>query len=395
MDGNVAIIMERADIALGGAERSVLELATSLSARGLKVDVFAATGRLNTRSIHVVCPDSPRKRVSLRTFAKALRPRLAEKRYDIVHSVLPLDFADIYHPRGGTYAESVLRSAASYRNALMRSYKRLTAFANRRRTNLLGAERRLCRNADGPVIVALSKYVAAQLKQHYATAAERIVVIPNGVRTDKRINTHEADSLRTQILTHLNLKEADNPVLLLFVANNFRLKGLGPLIEAMSIAVRSPGERPGYLVAIGAGRTRRYRRLAARLGIKNRILFLGPVPHIQNALSVTDVAALPTYYDPSSRYVLEAIAAGKPVITTSFNGAADLFTHTRHGMVVDSPDNIPELARAIVHFSSTDNIRSASEAIVEDNLKQRVSVARVADRLVSLYESILQKKGRR
>jgi glycosyltransferase involved in cell wall biosynthesis len=122
-----------------------------------------------------------------------------------------------------------------------------------------------------------------------------------------------------------------------------------------------------------------------------RLIFLGPVRQIQNLLSAADVAVLPTFYDPSSRFILEAIAAEKPVITTRFNGATDLFIDNRHGKVMDSPEDISRLAEALTYYTNTDNIQKSSRAIVADNLKEEVSINRVAKQLTSLYETILEK----
>ncbi len=144
----------------------------------------------------------------------------------------------------------------------------------------------------------------------------------------------------------------------------------------------------------GNGRANKYRRLAKKLGVHRRIVFLGAVRHIQDVLSIIDVAVLPTFYDPSSRFILEAIAAGKPVITTAFNGAIDLFVNGRHGKVIDRPENIPALAQAVSFFADTDNIRKASQAIIADNLEGKVSVSRVAKQLIPVYESILEKRGK-
>ena len=130
------------------------------------------------------------------------------------------------------------------------------------------------------------------------------------------------------------------------------------------------------------------------MGVEDRILFLGPVQDIGSILPAIDVGVLPTFYDPSSRFILEALAAGKPVITTQFNGATDHFTDGRHGKVIDSPDNIAALADAIRHYTSTANIERASQAIAEDNLRANISVRRVARDLLGLYESILTRKER-
>jgi len=393
MNKKIAIIIERANITLGGAERSVFELTTALSALGLEVHILAAKGQADAGNIHILCRDKAGKRTDYFTFAKALRKHLSENHYSLIHSILPFEFADVYQPRGGTYAESILRNAASYQNKLLETYKKLTAFTNFRRTILLMAERKLSEGSNGPVIAALSDYVAEQFKEHYGTSKERIVVIPNGVKTDKQINAGQAERLRSQILSKLSLKEADKPVLFLFVANNFRLKGLEVLIKAMAAAARCDTERKGYLIVAGNGRTHKYRHIAKRLNISERVVFLGHIGHIQNALSLTDVAILPTFYDPSSRYILEALAAGKPVITTRFNGATDLFENNRHGKVIDSPGDISALAEAIVYFTDTNNIEKASASIVEDNLKERISINRAAKQLISVYESVLQRKG--
>lgn len=392
MKKKIALIIERTDIALGGAERSVFEMSAALSLLGLKVDILAAKGKTNAKNIHILCQHIPGKRTRYSTFSRALKKYLSENPYDVIHSALPFDFADVYQPRGGSFAESILRNAASYRNILIKSYKKITAFANLRRTILLQAEKKLCKNTNGPVIIALSKYVAEQFKKHYGADDDRMVVIPNGIKINKRIDAGQADILRRQILTQLGLKEADEPVLFLFVANNFRLKGLVCLIKAMHLVSQNNTKRQAYLVVAGNDRSYKYRHLAKKLNVHKRIIFLGPIRHIQNALSIIDAAVLPTFYDPSSRYILEAIAAEKPVITTEFNGAADLFVNDRHGKVIDSAENIPALAQAISYFTNTNNIQKASQAIVEDNLKEKISIRRVAEQLLLVYESILTKR---
>ena len=393
MKTKVAIIIERANTALGGAERSVFELTAAMSGLGFEVHLLAAKGQTEAKNIHILCQDIPGRRTGYFTFEEALKKHLSEHKYRLIHSVLPFDFADVYQPRGGTYAESILRNAASYQSKVLEYYKKLTAFTNFRRSILLRAERKLASGPGGPVIAALSEYVAEQFKQHYGTNAQRIVVIPNGVKTDKHINTKQTDRLRTQILGKLGLKEADNPVLFLFAANNFRLKGLGVLIKAMGAADRYDTERKSYLIVAGKGHSHKYRQIARGLRIHKKIIFLGQVRHIENALSVTDVAILPTFYDPSSRYILEALAMGNPVITTRFNGATDLFVNNQHGKVIDKPEDLSALTEAIVYFTDTNNIEKASQDITEDKIVEEISIRRAAKQLADVYELILQRKG--
>jgi len=309
--------------------------------------------------------------------------------------LIPLTFADVYQPPGGSFAETIIRNAASYNNRFKIFYKKATAFTNRRRNEAMSAEKNLCKNPEGPIVAALSEYVKEQFKRHYNLEEERIVVIPNGVGTDRQIDPARTKELKSEVFQNLRAEQETNPVLFLFGANNFRLKGLGVLIKALALVSKSDLSNTPYLLIAGSGNPKKYKNLAKRLRIANRLIFLGFQSNIQNALAISDVAILPTFYDPSSRYILEALAAGKPVITTRFNGATDLFVNDRHGKVIDAPENIPALADAIVYFTDTNNIQKASKAIAEDNIEENISIDRAARQLITVYENILQRKGKK
>ena len=60
------------------------------------------------------------------------------------------------------------------------------------------------------------------------------------------------------------------------------------------------------------------------------------------------------------------------------------------GKVIDSPDDVSALAEAVRHFTDTENIQKASRAIAVDNLKEKISINRVAEQLISVYKSILE-----
>ena len=325
----VAVVIERYDVSLGGAEWLVFELVLALSHLGVDVDILAARGDDMAANVRILCRTDRYKRVSLASFAEALRHYLRESHYDILHSLIPLSFADVYQPPGGSFAEALIRNAASYRNRFVVSYKKATALLNRRRTEMLLAEKKLCQDPNGPVITALSDYVKDQFKSRYDLDNERLALIPNGVKTNSEVNIEDAKKLRRQICSRLALKESDGPIFFLFGANNFRLKGLNVLMEAMALLSNSGTLGQSYLVVAGRGKINKYQHIAQKYNIDKRIVFLGHQASIQNALSISDVAVLPTFYDPCSRFILEALAAGKPAITTRFNGAIDFFVNNR------------------------------------------------------------------
>ncbi len=395
MKKKVAIIIERANITLGGAERSVLELTAALTTLDYEVKILAAKGQEKAEYTCVLCNDIRGERVKYHVFENHLKRHLKENYYDIIHSVLPFDFADIYQPRGGAYPETILRNAASYQNSFIKSFKRTTSFFNVRRKTLMKAEKRICEIPNGPVVIAISDYVAKQFKRHYNIYDNRMITIPNGVEVDRQIDEEAITNLRTRITRQLKIKKNDKPVYFLFAANNFRLKGLTPLLKAMQKVLLSVNKsRKFCLIVAGKDRDYKYKQIAKKLKISDMILFLGYIENIQNLLEIANVAILPTYYDPASRFILEALAAGIPVITTQFNGAMDLFSNNRHGKVIDTPVNINALSEAISYFTETKNIQNASQAILADDLKQKVSVNRVANQLESVYNSIFSAKKR-
>jgi UDP-glucose:(heptosyl)LPS alpha-1,3-glucosyltransferase len=395
MKTKIAIIIERADVELGGAERSVSELAEAIGAIGCDTHILAAKGRAGKENVHILCGDLAGKRTDYKVFARALKKHIEGNHYDIIHSVLPFDFADIYQPRSGTYAETIIRKAATYRWPVLQAMKRQTAFLNFRRTAWFNAERRLACAQSGPLIVAISNYVAEQFKTHYHTVKERIIVIPNGIKPAPAVDASRVNSIRANLLGQSGLHGPDNPVLFFFAGHDFRRKGLDCLVQAMGLLQARNNYIPARAIVAGRENPTAYKRLAQKLNVEDKIQFLGAVDSVQDLIAATDVAVLPTFDDPCSRFILEALAAGKPVITTRFNGATDLFVNNRHGKSIDDPRDITSLADALEYFTNRDNLHKAQSVIISDNLRRNVSVARVAEQLGVVYDSILEKRKQR
>ena len=63
--------------------------------------------------------------------------------------------------------------------------------------------------------------------------------------------------------------------------------------------------------------------------------------------------------------------------------------------MIDTPEDVSALAEAIDYFTDTNNLQKVSEAIVADNLREKISIDRAAKQLISVYESILQRKNQK
>jgi glycosyltransferase involved in cell wall biosynthesis len=390
---SVALIIERTITALGGAERSIAELARELANQHIDVRILAAAGQPSEHST-VLCSGNPRRRTSFHVFEKALRRHLAIHSYDVIHSVLPFDFADLYQPRGGSFMEAMLQNTESYHCPVMRCWKRGTHFLNFRRTAFLKAEKKLCSPDHKTVVAALSEYVRQQFVRHYSLSDERIALIPNGIHVNREVDFSYADAFRRDVLIRLSADIREKAVLFFFAANNFRLKGLRELILAFAIAVKNNPSAPAVLVVAGSDKSASYRKLAMSKGIDSRIIFCGPQKDAFSALSTCDVAILPSWYDPCSRFILEGLALAKPVITTRLNGACEQYQANRHGFIIDNPASIEAMSDAIRALCPVQTRTAFAEAIRQDNLKENISIARHVGQLRQVYDIILAgKKG--
>src|SRR5207253_9018529 len=116
------------------------------------------------------------------------------------------------------------------------------------------------------------------------------------------------------------------------------------------------------LLIVGDRRTRGYERQARRLGVADRVRFLGHCPDMRNAYFAADFLVHPTFYDPCSLVVLEALACGLPVITTRANGASELLSPLTEGYVIDDPHDHERLAWCLAQLLDNSRRRAFSLA---------------------------------
>lgn len=390
----VAIVIERFNLALGGAERSTYEIAQQLGKIGIDADILAATSSEQTDKIIPLCGRDNKKRISFAAYREAVKAYTTRQAYDIVHSTLPFDFAEVYHPMGGSYRETMLRNAASYPLALTRGWKKLTHLTNRRRSVYLKAEETLCAN-NRTVIAAQSNYVIRQFVDHYNLPLSRLFLVPNGVDIELHYTPDQTVAAWHKIASGLSIQDRRDTTVLLFGANNFRLKGLREILLAMAQCRKTNPGRRIVLVVAGSGKQRHYQSLAQSVGIEKDVFFYGYTDNIQPLMAVCDVAVLASFYDPCSRYILEGLAMEKPVITTRYNGSSEYYEHLRHGVILDRPDDIRQFAEGLARVTSPQIREAMSTAIKNDNLIATVSIENHCRAIAQMYRSVLnsQHKG--
>ncbi|MBN1846688.1 MAG: glycosyltransferase family 4 protein [Sedimentisphaerales bacterium] len=388
----LALISEQFQPQRGGAERSAVELAAALCREGIEVTVLARSlppeaAAVDCRMERLAVSGWTRLEQWL-SFRRAVERMCGPRRFDIVHSLAPIPAADLYQPRGGSILYSSRRSRQMANGAIRARLKSYTAPLNVARQLRIRAERHLCLRPDGPLVLALSGYVQHQFQEEYPAVGPRLRLVPNGIDTAA---FRDPRARREGLLLRQRFDPGGDRTIFLFAAENFHLKGLRRLVEAAGLLGRRGGVGRDFLILV-AGREnyRPYFHMARRLGLAGRVVFLGSTRRMSALANLADAVVLPTYNDACSRLVLEALAAGRPAITTRFNGAADFLGEGRYGIILADPDDAEALADALAQGCDAGRRREWSRAIEADRVHERVSLRRHVAELLGVYEEILR-----
>jgi len=171
-------------------------------------------------------------------------------------------------------------------------------------------------------------------------------------------------------------------------------KGHEILLAAMQqVAARTNGTCPQVLL-VGDGPLRdALERRTDELGLGHVVRFTGNLSDVRPALAAMDLFVLPSHEEGMSNALLEAMAAGRPVIATAVGGTGEIITDQRTGVLVPAAD-ATALAAAVQRLlrdrDVADDLGAAGREFVLRELSARARVAEVE----RLYESRLAERGR-
>jgi glycosyltransferase involved in cell wall biosynthesis len=234
----------------------------------------------------------------------------------------------------------------------------------------------------GVVPIAVSKEVARSLRQLYGIQDCR--VIANGVPT----NVYRYPRVcRSEWRAREGFR--DDHVLFVCVARLEEQKNHALLINAFA---QGPASDPNaQLVLVGEGLLRdRLRDQAESLGLAQRIHFLGLRTDIPDVLSAMDVFVLASNWEGNPLCVMEAMAAGLPIVSTAVGGVPDLFTHGREGLLV-RPGSEQGLSRGLNSLLLNPELRHSLGIAATRRAKECFDVSRMVYEYEDLYETQMER----
>jgi UDP-glucose:(heptosyl)LPS alpha-1,3-glucosyltransferase len=349
--------------------------------RGHDVDLIASSFGLDASGAkQIETPARGMTRLArLRHFQDDVDAYLNQKKYDIVHAMLPVHRCDIYHPHAGVAAEAIASGHEKYRHPLARQLAKAATRLNRKRGLTAEVESKLLAAKNPPIVLCLSEYVKQTVRTHYALPETKLATLFNAVALEKFDPQTRAGA---RIAQRNELGIDDLTTLGLMIAQDFHRKGLRELILAAG-QLRNPRMK---WVIVGKQDPAPYRQLAAQAGVKDQFIFAGPTRDPYVFYRAADFFVLPTRHDPCSLVVLEALAMGLPVISTKMNGACEIMRQGEHGYVLDDPGNIDALVQAMTMMSDPVRRGQISQACLL--LRPQLSYEHHLDRLAAIYGKV-------
>ena len=340
----VALVVERFEPAGGGIEHAVWQIAHGLAKAGDEVHVIARRATPSRSvALHPVQVPSFWQPLRVTRFSRQAgrEARRGEHRFDVVHGFSRTLHQDVFHAGGGSHAHYMARTYGRLGAALRR--------ASPRHATLLRLERQIFADRS-QTVQCVSEMVRQEIRQRFGVEPDRMCVIPYGVDLQRFRPLHGSPrrAQRSPYAERLALRQefgARDETVWLFAGSGWRRKGLDTALRALA-RTREPNAK---LWVAGADATPPWQRLAARLGVEQRVRFLGPRRDLERIYPAADALLLPTRYDAFGLVCLEAAACGLPVVTSAAAGAAELLG--KAGAIISDPEDAGAFAEAMDRLS--------------------------------------------
>jgi glycosyltransferase involved in cell wall biosynthesis len=235
-------------------------------------------------------------------------------------------------------------------------------------------------------IIAVSHFTKWELTNYYKIPAHKIQVIHNGV--DIKKFQPAVDKRKVKVAMGLN----PGDLAIVSVGRLYARKGLFTLIESMPDIIKKFSK--AKFIISGKGQSDEMHKLnsyAERLGVRGNIVFTGYTPdrELPKLYQAADVFAFSTFYEHHPFAVLEALATGLPVVTTTVGGIPETIVSGKNGYLVEpfNPRQFSEkILRLLENPAEAQEMGKKARQTVEQQLDWRI----VVKEAMKVYDKVLE-----
>lgn len=360
----------------GGLQRDFLAIARALQQRGCQCRIYClewqgeALAGADLRRIRVRAVSN---HLRYRRFLAQVQADLAADPVDGVVGFNKMPGLDVYFAADPCYLDKLSRRGGWYRHT-----PRARHFA--------AWEKAVFDAAGTSRILLLSDTQRALFTRHYQTPAERMVTLPAGVLPDRAYPEDAPDRRRA---AREALGVATGELVLLALGSGFATKGLDRTIDALAAMRREQPAQAVRLLVAGQDRHQPFLRRAKKLGLADRVFFLGGREDVVDLMLASDLLVHPARSEAAGVVLLEALVMGLPVVVTDVCGHAQHVSAARAGLVLPSPFDQEQYQRAIMrHFDGVFRADCRESALLYTRLTDLRSMhAAAADAISQMIDS--------
>lgn len=354
----------------GGAERVAVDIVTGLNRRRFEPSLISIWRRLDCDLDRLL--DDSGVRVEYLGKGSGFDGRM----YHRLHRVLREHRPDIVH----THLQ-VLRYALPSL-VLLKDISTLHTVHNLAEREIEPRARCIQRCAlnHGVVPVAVSQEVALSLQRLYGTRHCRIIA--NGIRTKDFASPR---TTRREWRAREGFR--DDQILLVCVARFWPQKNHALLLKAFA---QGPVADPNaHLVLVGEGILQeQLKEQAKNLALNGQVHFLGVRNDIPDLLGAADVFVLGSDWEGNPLSVMEAMAAGLPIVSTAAGGVPELLTSGKEGFLVQ-PGDLQGLANSMTALLRKPDAGRWMGAAAAQRAKEHFDVSTMIREYEQLYEEMI------
>ena len=347
---------------IGGAERYCVELTERLAEQH-EVHLFCQAIEVEPHP-NIIVHHIPKKREKPRylnqlAFSKLTRLATANQ-FDIVHSHDMVTHANVQ-----TLHVPCVLSRYTELSGLRKILRYLNTAISPRLLAYLWLEKKQICTKNNRQIIAVSEFLARNITRSYPDIVDNINIAYPGIALPQTEN--KPGSIRKQQRKALHL--ADDAFVILFVANDYKRKGLLVILQAIK-ALHIPQL---HLVVAGDDRPEKFSSAVNKAGLNNRVHFIGRCDDMQGLYPVADALIHPTLADTYAMVVPEAMAHAIPVIVSNakYCGFSEQLTENE-ALLIDNPKDPTELAK---HINKLVNDSRLRDCLANNGRKKALAIS--------------------
>jgi UDP-glucose:(heptosyl)LPS alpha-1,3-glucosyltransferase len=363
-------------VTFGGMQRDLLRIARECMSRGNEVHIFCSAwkGEIpDDINLKILAGQGLANHMRCESFVKNVSRHLDAVKHDAVVGFNKMPGLDLYYA-----ADSCFAAKARERGFLYRLTGRCRTYS--------GFEKAVFQKDSKTEILLISEREKLSFIEYYGTDENRFHLLPPGIDRN-HLASADSPEIRRALRAELSIGENDN--IILFIGSGFKTKGLDRAITALS-SLPDSLLTSTILLVLGEDKAKPFQKLSGRLGVYDRVRFMGGRFDVPRFLMAADLLLHPAYRENTGTVLVEAMAAGLPVLASDVCGYSHHVRNGEAGELIPLPFRQEKLNQMLEHML-TSEIRGKWR----ENAKKYISetdVFSLPEKAADIIEAVAKRK---